>query len=277
MDDLTARSIILSCEVENLLAHDVAAMVGESQLNSHIKEVKNVRREFRWVNTQLKVLLGDGFTQHYPVYEGMLKSLRDQERGAWARLDELEKQENHAQREEEFQKARKLREEELRMKNAQQRAQLLSNRTLLVDQINRDIVGCDFEKMSTADEVYQKLDGFGSQLDTFQFHCGDLDVCYGQDDHGFKDENRSLVDRVRKLLTQGNEKVHQIYVENQPVEHEEFQRRLKHGNVGTLCKLQIDNHGSMIENSSPNDQAIPSFLNDKIECSDGDSAGVGGG
>ena len=90
-----------------------------------------------------------------------------------------------------------------KVQNDQQRTQLLSNRTLLVDQINWDIKGCDLEKMFTADEVHQKLSDFRTQLEKFQSHCSDLEVCFRDEDHGFNDSNTELIQKLRDLLTQG--------------------------------------------------------------------------
>ena len=61
--------------------------------------------------------------------------------------------------------------------------------------------------MFTADEVHQKLSDFRLQLEKFHSHCSDLEVCFRDEDHGFKDINTELTQKLRDLLTQGQQKL----------------------------------------------------------------------
>ena len=97
MDNLVAHALDLTTDVEDLLTLDFPNIVRIKQLNSHIEDLNNAKRDFRRVHGQLKASLGDAFSERYPGYEGLLESLDTQLKGAWVRLDEIEIQNTKTQ------------------------------------------------------------------------------------------------------------------------------------------------------------------------------------
>jgi hypothetical protein len=192
MENLTPQVINISCDIEDLIALKLSSMFQVDRVESYIEDIKIVRRDFRRVHAQIKQILGNEHATQYPDYDKIIKDLDDRTDEAWTRLGEVRKN---------------LSDEAFKVQNDQQRTQLLSNRTILVDQINWDIKGCDLEKMFTADEVHQKLSDFRTQLEKFQSHCSDLEVCFRDEDHGFNDSNTELIQKLRDLLTQGQKKL----------------------------------------------------------------------